>query len=261
MSFIDDVAQLGSDVVGWLGSGNIGSSLATTALAGFALSQISKSVNTSNNTDSSSNTSTAVDTGSKIQVQPDTTNKIPVIYGAAFVAGIITDAQISNNNLRMHYVYVLSEKTGAKLSDGQSSSFTFKEIYYNNQRLVFDNDGITALYSVDSNSVVDYSVAGLVKVYCFNGSSASPVVPQLYSNSSLQPAYSIVPNWTTAHTMDNLIFAVVEVNYSKEKNVTSQPTMIFHVSNNMTLPGDCILDYATNTRYGAGIPAGEIYSA
>jgi hypothetical protein len=26
----------------------------------------------------------------------------------------------------------------------------------------------------------------------------------------------------------------------------------------MTLPGDCVFDYMTNTRYGAGIPKEEI---
>lgn len=252
MSFIDNINTLGSDTAGWLGSGSIGSAMATTAIAGLALSQISQSVNASN-TVNPNNKNT-------IQVTPDTTNRIPVIYGAAFTGGVLVDAQISNDLQTMWYVYAISEKTGAKLSDGSDSTFIFREFYYNNQRLVLDNDGITALYSVDSNSVVDYSVAGLVKVYCFNGNSNTPMAPQLYNNGSLQPAYNIVANWTSTDVMNDLVFAVVEVHYSKEKNITSQPTMIFHVSNTMTLPGDCILDYATNTRYGAGIPAGEIYS-
>lgn len=252
MSFIDNINTLGSDNAGWLGSGSIGSAMATTAIAGLALSQISQSVNASNTTNPNDKNT--------IQVTPDTTNRIPVIYGTAFTGGVLVDAQISSDNLTMWYVYAISEKTGAKLSDGQQSTFTFKEFYYNNQRLILDNDGITALYSVDSNSVVDYSVAGLVKVYCYNGNSTTPVVPQLYSNNSLQPAYSIVANWTSTDAMNDLIFAVVEIHYSKEKNITSQPTMLFHVSNSMTLPGDCILDYATNTRYGAGISSGEIYS-
>lgn len=259
MSFIDDIAGLGSDVAGWLGSGNIGSSLVTTAIAGIALSQISKSVNSSNDTGSTSSVS-QTNTTNTITVTPDTKNRIPVIYGSTYTEGILVDAQISSDQQTMWYVYAISEKTGDLLSDGSSSSFTFREFYYNNQRLVLDNDGITALYSVDSNSVVDYSVAGLVKVYCFNGNSDTPVAPQLYTNSSLQPAYNIVANWTNTDSMSDLIFAIIEVHYSKEKNITSQPTMTFHVSNNMTLPGDCIYDYATNTRYGAGIPDQEIYS-
>jgi hypothetical protein len=36
--------------------------------------------------------------------------------------------------------------------------------------------------------------------------------------------------------------------------------MRFKIQNSMTLPGDCIYDYMTNTRYGAGIDPAEINS-
>jgi 1-deoxy-D-xylulose 5-phosphate reductoisomerase len=61
--------------------------------------------------------------------------------------------------------------------------------------------------------------------------------------------------------MNNLVFAIVEVTYNKTKNVTSLPNMSFAIQNSMTMPGDCLWDYMTNTRYGAGIPASEIKDA
>ena len=266
MSFIDDIVDFGSSVldvgksvVGYLGGNSIGSQLAKTALLGFAMNQISKNVNKQNNLPQTS-TTPEPDRGVRLQVNPDTNHKIPVVYGSAHLGGIITDAQISNNNLTMHYVITICEKTGTLLSDDSNSVFTFEDIYWNDQRIVFDIDGRTAAYTVDRDSNVDYSVAGQVKVYCYAGSSNSPVLPDNYSSSGLQPAYSIVPNWTSAHTMNDLIFAVIRVDYNKEKGITQIPDIRFHITNSMTQPGDCLYDYMTNTRYGAGIDPTEIYS-
>ena len=59
--------------------------------------------------------------------------------------------------------------------------------------------------------------------------------------------------------MSDLVFAVIEITYNSSNGVTKAPSSVeFHVSNSMTMPGDCIYDYMTNTRYGAGIPVTEI---
>jgi hypothetical protein len=59
--------------------------------------------------------------------------------------------------------------------------------------------------------------------------------------------------------MDKLAFALVRVEYNKEKSVTSLGEIEFKMNNTMFEPGDCVYDYMTNTRYGAGIPESEIY--
>jgi hypothetical protein len=59
--------------------------------------------------------------------------------------------------------------------------------------------------------------------------------------------------------MEGLVFAVVQVDYDVSKGSTSIGTFRFDITNSMTLPGDCMFDYMTNTRYGAGIPAEDIY--
>jgi hypothetical protein len=61
--------------------------------------------------------------------------------------------------------------------------------------------------------------------------------------------------------MNELIFSVVRVEYSREKNVTGIGDLKFHIQNSMFLPGDVLYDYMTNTRYGAGIAQAEILSA
>lgn len=266
MSFIDDIVDFGSQALdlgksaaGWLGGNSIGAGLAKTALLGYAMNQMSKNVNKQNSLPQTT-TTPEPDRGVRLQVNPDTQHKIPVVYGSAYLGGIITDAEIANNNTTMYYAITVCERTGTKLSDSNPSSFVFEDIYWNDQRIVFNSDGITAAYTVDRDSNVDYSIAGLVKVYCYAGSSSEPVVPDNYTNTSLLPADQIMPSWTTAHEMNDLIFVIVRVDYNKEKNVTSIPELKFHISNDMNQPGDCLYDYMTNTRYGAGIDPTEIYS-
>jgi hypothetical protein len=102
---------------------------------------------------------------------------------------------------------------------------------------------------------------GLIRIYCFNNGGSSPVVPVGYANGSLGYAYSVFPGWTANHTMTSTVFAIVVVEYNKEKNITSLGELEFKLTNSMTLPGDVLNDYMKSTRYGAGLTDQEIYSA
>jgi hypothetical protein len=163
----------------------------------------------------------------------------------------------------MYYCLTLSEKTGTKFSDSQATAYTFKDVYWNDSRIVFKstgtNSGIVADYMVDRSGTVDRSISSQVSVYCYAGNSATPVVPENYTNNTLTNAALIMPNWTTAtHTMSDLLFAVVKVDYNRDKNITGLGDMKFHIQSTMNKPGDVLYDYMTNERYGAGIPAAEI---
>lgn len=262
MSFLSNlfggVINTGKKIFGAVTGNSVGSNILKTVLTGYAVRKLNESQQPSVSS-SATSTSVRVDPGVRLQTPASQNNKVPVVYGSAQLSGTITDAVMSNSNTRMTYVFTICEKTGTKLSDGVASSFTFEDIYYNDQRIIFDADGITAAYSVDRDGNRDYSIDGLVKVYCYNGNSTSGVQPDNYTGGNVPHAYNVVPNWTSNHSMSDLIFAVVQVNYSREKGVTNLPIMRFHVTNSMTLPGDCLLDYMTNTRYGAGIPLSEIF--
>jgi hypothetical protein len=226
--------------------------LARTAITGYALSKLTDSINKSNEKEDNSY--------NRITVDPDMEHKIPVVYGKAAVPGIVTDAALTNSNKTMYYVVVLCEKTGnLNLGAGAASSFTFNSIYRDDCKLVFDTDGITVTKWIDRDGNEDTSPNGLIKVWCYNGSSLSPVVPLGYTNGSLTSAYTVMPNWTSAHAMSDLIFAIVRIDYNKEdKNITALGNFKFVLENSMNQPGDCMYDYMTNTRYGAGIAAAEI---
>ena len=82
--------------------------------------------------------------GGRIQVAPATNNKIPVIYGNAYVNGMITDAKLDtldqkDNNV-MFYCIVLGETT-----NNENTTYGVESVYWNDLRL-------TALAETGENS-------------------------------------------------------------------------------------------------------------
>ena len=244
-----------SDVVGFFSGNSIASSVVKIVGISYIAKKLASNAVSANNITGTAN----IDQGVRLQIPPAANNKIPVLYGAGYFGGIITDAVMTNTNKTMYYCLTLSEKTGTILSQNTASSYTFKDVYWNDQRVVFKNDGITVDYTVDRAGTVDRSLGDQVSIYCYAGNSSSPKVPENYTNNTLTNATSVMPGWTTStHAMNDLIFAIVKVDYNREKNVTGLGNVLFHIDNTMKLPGDVLYDYMTNTRYGAGIVSGEI---
>jgi len=254
MSFLDDLIK-GAGTL--LGGNTIGGALARTALTGLALNQLTKSINNKAAT-------SQPDPGVRIQSPADPEKTVPVVYGSAITGGILTDAVMSADNLTMYFCFTICEKTGlTNCGAGAASQFTFKGIYWNDNKLFFDPaDGVTVKYSEDRDGNKDTNIDGLIQVYCYAGNRSTPaavagyLVPTLAGGAT---ADTIMPDWTTDHNMTDLIFAIVKMKYNKEKGVANVGNFRFHVENSMKLPGDCLYDYLTNTRYGAGLDPSEIY--
>lgn len=259
--FLDSIVDFAGGVIDFFGSNSVGSNLAKTALLGYGMNKIQASINRDTARSVAATTNTP-DPGVRLQVNPDPSHKIPVVYGSAYLGGIITDAELADSNQTLYSVFTICEKTGTKLSDSSASTFAFTTLYLNDQRIVFKADGITIDYTVDRDGNVDQSLDGLVQIRCYAGGSASTnnVAPTGYSLSSTANAWDFMPSWDSTYTMNDLIFCCVKLTYSKEKNLNRIPTFKFHITNSMTKPGDVIYDYMTNTRYGAGIADSEIYS-
>lgn len=257
MSWFDDLVSTGKNLLSGavdLFTGNsIGSNIAKTALLGYTLNKVNKSANKQNEPRPE-----RPDPGMRLQMPPSADYKIPVLYGTATFGGAITDAYLTPDNQTMYYCVTICEKTGNLLSTGSASTFTFNDVYLNDNHIMFQSDGITVDYMIDREGNQDLSPRGLVEIYCFAGDSQTPVVPEYYTNPSLSPAYDIMPNWTPEWMMEDLIFAIVKITYSRDKGIRGIPNMLWTMTNSMSLPGDCLYDYMTNTRYGAGIDAADI---
>ena len=253
MSFIDDIADFASSTKSFITGNGIGSTLARTALAGLALSQIAKSINKDNE-----KKDTPTDYSIRNQSAPNTNNSIPVVYGTAILGGKVTDAVLTNSNQTMWFCLTICEKTGTLMSTGANSQISFEAVYWNQLKVNFQSDGITVASFSDEDGNVVTDPDGLIKIYPFSGNSTSPINFSGYSSGNGYYAYNLFPDWTTSHTMSDLVFALVRVDYNKTKNVTELGDIQFKVKNTIVQPGDCLYDYMTNTRYGAGIASGEI---
>ena len=257
-SFLDDILDVGGKLwQGFTGPGTGAAIARATALA-LLLRQVTDSVNKDNQKPDTA-TSQRPDPGVREQVNPDPEHAIPIVYGQAFLGGIVTDAVLTNNNQTMWYCITICEQTGPLIS-GSPSQISVEEIYWNENRILLRPDGITAASYIDEDGVTVTDIDGLVRFYFYSGGSTSPVNHSRYNAGNLQPAYDLFPNWTTNHTMNDLVFCLVRVDYNKEKSITGLDNLEFKIKNTMTLPGDVLYDYMTNARYGACIPPEEINS-
>jgi hypothetical protein len=192
--------------------------------------------------------------GSNIQVSPATNNKLPVIYGSAYVGGTITDLSITTNNQDLYYVLSICEVTG-----GGSDSITFGDIYYGGKKVQLSGTSVTGLLD-PSTGLVDTQVNGHINIYLYNNGSNSPVNSSQSAISVMQ-ASGLTYTWDNNKLMTNTVFAIIHLNYNANAGVTSIQQTQFNIINYRNNTGDCLYDYLTNTVYGAAIPSSQIDTA
>lgn len=264
MGWLDSIGSAISGVGSFLNQNKWVGQLASTVVTGFALNKVSKSIASSSDkasAGSAANKINATDYGQMIQVNASQDFKVPVLYGTAIVAGAITEANMSDDRQTMTYVLTIAEKTGfTNLGVGADSTYILNKVYWGGSEMTFQSDGVTAASTIDPDGNSDPNINGLVTVRFYAGSTAmlAQRAPSGYSVLPT-PAYSIVPNWDSFYTMEGYIFAVVTIAYNKTNGVTGLPNVTFNITNSMSQPGDCLYDYMTNTRYGAGILSEDMY--
>lgn len=265
MSFLEDILDVGSGVWDWATGSSTSAGVARAAALGYMLKEVQASINKDNekstkSSGGSSDSSGVTDYGVREQVDPDTNHSIPLVYGTAFLGGAVTDAVLSADNQTMWYCITICEQTGNLMSTNSPSVISFQDIWWNTTKIGFQSNGKTVASLTDDDGNVSTDMNGLVEFYFFSNGSDNPVAIAGRSQGNTLPAYQIFPDWTEDHTMDGLVFCLIKVTYSAEKNVTGLGTLEFKMSNTMKMPGDVLYDYMTNTRYGGGITPEEIYS-
>lgn len=262
MSFLSGLASIAKSTFGFLTGNSIGSQIARTVLTGFAVKKMVDARQVETNQDDPSIQEEAPDYGVREQANADPTARIPVVYGRAFTSGKLFDVRMDNNNQTMWYAMALSEYTGPTLT-GTNSVFTFRRIFYNNSRVVFQSDGITVDHTVDVNGKIDRSLKDLVKIYCYENSTASgsQKAPLGYTLSSAVNGYDVFPQWTSSHTAQGLVFALIKVDYDKEKNAAGLGSFVVELENSLKLPGDVLADYMNSQYYGGNIDSTKINQA
>lgn len=200
--------------------------------------------------------------GSRLQIPPAGDNKIPVVYGSAYVGGIITDLSITSDNQTLYYCLALSEVTNTE-NGGTPDTITFGKIYWGGKRVIFKANGYDVASLLDeSTGLSDTSVAGLLSFYLYNNGSTNPTNSSFYAYSTdVMDNPNLVYQWNTTKQMTNCAFAIVKIKYSQAANLVGIQQTKFQITNSRSAPGDCFADYLFSTRYGAAIPTANINSA
>lgn len=273
MSFFSAILDIGKAAIGLFSGASIAGALVRTAVTAIAVNQVNRKVKKANDAirnqieaaRTTNDTTGAAATpvrraGVKLQVRPDQNNRIPILYGRAHVSGIISDAYLSTNRQVLTLVFTLCEVTGTKISDNLASVFTMHDCYVNDQLVVWKADGVTVDYTLDRDGNQDVSQRGLmtIRFYAGNTTSAKQIAPVGETITAID-AWTLVEGGSSLYQMSDLVFAAVQITYNQDKGMTTIPTIMVDLQNSMTQPGDCLYDYATNTRYGAGIAESEIY--
>jgi hypothetical protein len=196
--------------------------------------------------------------GSRAQVPPAGDNKVPVVYGSAYVGGIITDLSITSDNQKMFYVMTLAEVTNTE-TGGSPDTYTFGDVYWGGKKCIFDG---TDAYKVvglldESTGVTDTAVSGKMNIYLYRNGSSSGANTSLSAIQVMQ-ASGLVYQWDGTKLMTNCAFAIIELTYNSQANITGIQQTKFQLTNSRYKPGDCFSDYWQSTRYGAGLPLSQI---
>jgi hypothetical protein len=192
------------------------------------------------------------DPGSRVQLPPAGNNKLPIVYGQAYVGGIVTDMSITQNNQRMYFVLALCEVTNTE-TGSSPDTITYGDIYFGGKRVIFQGNGYTvASLQDESTGQIDTRVNGLINIYLYSNGSSTPTNSSASAISVMQnPALTY--QWDSAKTMTNCAFAIIDITYNNAAGLTGLPDTKFEVINSRTSCGDCFYDYLTSSRYGAGI--------
>jgi len=187
--------------------------------------------------------------GSRVQLPPATNNKLPVLYGTAWLRPIITDAKISTDQTQMWYVCSLCETSDTSVN-------TINTVVWGDKVLNFDATDQTKVISwTEPDGNIDTRVNGLINVYMYGNGSSAPqnttqTAIQVLQNGAIDP----LNHWTADDRMDKATFIVVRLSYNADIGLTGLDNLNIQITNPITKPGDAMLDYLQNSRYGCGIP-------
>lgn len=194
--------------------------------------------------------------GNRVQAPPATDNKLPVVYGAAWLGGTQIDLSITQDNQQLYYVLALCEVTG-----NGADTITFGDIYYGGKKVTFDTtDTWKVTKLTDESTGTEQIIDGKIEIYLYRDGSYTPT-NSTTSAVGVMSSAGLVYQWDGSKLMTNCAFAIVKLTYNADLGITGLAQTRFQVTNSRYKPGECFLDYLTNTVYGGAIPLAQIDTA
>ena len=190
--------------------------------------------------------------GNRQQIAPATDNKLPIVYGTAWVGGVVIDLSITSDNQDMYFVLALSEVTG-----NGGDTFSFGDIYFGGKRVVFSGASSVGGLQDQSTGVTDTSVDGFMDIYLFSNGSYSGVNTG-QSAIQIMQSPNLIYTWDSTKLMSNTAFAILHIKYNSNAGLTGLQQTKFQVINPRSYTGNVITDYLENTTYGASLTSAQI---
>jgi len=229
-------------------------------VAGFALNMVASMIISkifAPDTPSSSG-SAQPNPGNRQQLAPAGDNKLPIVYGSAYVGGVVVDLTISNNNQDLYWVFALSEVTNSE-NGNTPDVFTFGDVYWGGKKVIFGTDqAVTGLMDESTGLVQD--ITGYMDIWLYRNGSYTPTNSTTNAINVMQTA-GLVYTWDSSKLMSNCAFAIIHIKYSQSRNLVGLGQTRFQVINPRNSAGDCIKDYLTSDRYGAAIDIANVDTA
>jgi hypothetical protein len=197
--------------------------------------------------------------GNPQQLPPAGNNLMPIVYGTAYVGGVITDLTISQDNQDIYWVLALSEVTNTE-HGGTPDTITFGNVYWGGKKVTFDTNGYSVKTLTDESTGVSQNIAGYMDIYLYKNGSNQPANSSISAITVMQ-ASNLVYKWNNSKLMSNCSFAIVHLKYNQSLNLTGLAQTRFQITNSRVAPGDCFYDYLSSIRYGAAIPLSQIDTA
>ena len=156
--------------------------------------------------------------GNRQQIAPAGDNKLPVVYGTAFVGGVITDMSITSDNQDIYWVMSLSEVTNTE-TGGSPDTITFGDVYWGGKKVNFNVNGYSVDSLLDESSGETQNIAGYMDIYLYNNGSGSPTNSAIDARTVMQSA-GLIYTWDSTKLMSNTAFAIVHLKYNQDRALT-----------------------------------------
>lgn len=255
-------------VVSAIGLTGFAASVASFVVRALAVSVVSSLIGRPSSPAASS---ASQETGSRVQLPPATNNKLPVVYGSAFMSPVMFDAVISTDQQTMWYVGAICEATDQVTSPvinfDDPNNAGYPLMYWGDRKLIFNSTNRTQVDTAVDDTGTSGNVSfkpGDMTVYFYRSGSADPLYGAPAATTVLSDSAIATANrWPTSNKMWRTAFVIVKIRYNQDVPLLTglqQITVLVNnnISSGAAKPGDVMMDYLRSTRYGCGVPVSAI---
>jgi hypothetical protein len=202
------------------------------------------------------------DNGVRQQIPPSSENRIPVVYGDAWMGGTFVDAVLSTDNQAMYYVLAISH-----VSPNGQITFDTTQFYYGDRLITFAPGTNRVASLTDGAGNVDTKINNYLYFNLYTSTDAGVITTVMGSAPNVAMGGSDIPTslrWpASGRQMNGLAFAIIYLKYNTDAGTTGLQPITFKLNHSLNgtgvaKPGSALRDYLVSTVYGGAIPLANV---